>query len=107
MRDHDKREQLLEFLDKKVFDPVLEATPQQYSSERDRKLLSEIQKKAALEKDLLHEQARTAEEVRNYYLKDLYYELVGRDGKALEDLELPRLREVRNEFLVMCEQLEI
>ena len=96
---------MLEFLDKKVFDPVLEAQPRQYSDERDRKMLEEVQRSAAFEKERLHEQARNAEEVRNIYLRDLYYESIGRMGKELEDLELPRLRQVRNEFLGMCREL--
>jgi hypothetical protein len=46
----DNRSRLLEFIDQKVLDPVLEALPEQYSSERDRRLLLMVQKRAAKEK---------------------------------------------------------
>jgi hypothetical protein len=107
MMEEEKKRYLLDFLDRKIFDPVFEASPVQYSLERDRKMLEDVQRNAALERRKLHHDTRSAGEVRNIYLKDLYLETEGAIGRELEDLELPRLREVRDEFLGLCEDLEV
>jgi hypothetical protein len=46
----DKREELLNFIDKNAFDPILKASPKKYS-DKDREKLEDIQRKTQNEKD--------------------------------------------------------
>jgi hypothetical protein len=105
--DNKKKELLLEFLDKNVFDPVLEAVPEQYSSERDRKMLKIVQQNVKNEKDLFHQFPFTAQEIRNQYFRELYFEARGRNGRELEDLELPRFVQLREQFIDLCKNLQL
>lgn len=108
MRQHnDTKSELLDFIDKKALDPVLEAIPEQYSSERDRRLLKEVQKRAALEKESFHHKDLTASQIRKKYLREIYYEVHNRIGKELEDLELPRFIQLRAQFLQLCTDLNV
>lgn len=106
MRELIKKQLLLDFLDQRALDPILEAQPNQYSSERDRDILAEVQRNAAFEKEQFH-RAESAKQIRDRYLNDLYLEHISRLGNALEDLELPRFRQLRINFLQLCKELEI
>jgi hypothetical protein len=101
------RQQLLDFLDSKVLDPILEALPEQYSSERDRKMLQEVKMKIADEKAFFHKNDLSPEQIREQYFRELYFEVNGKIGKELEDLELPRLRQLRDQFLCLCKELQM
>lgn len=108
MRKNDlKKELLLEFLDKRVFDPVLEATPDLYSSERDKANLELVKMNIERERDYFHNRSLSAEEIKNHYFRELYYESRHSIGKELEDLELPRFIELRDEFVSLCDELHI
>lgn len=102
-----KRDALLEFLDKKVFDPVLEAIPELYSSERDRRMLNSVQEKVKVNRERFHESYLTAEAIRDQYFRELYFEGRSRLGKVLEDLELPRFVQLRGQFIDLCDLLEL
>lgn len=103
----DKRARLLEFIDQKALDPVLEALPEQYSSERDRRLLLMVQKRAAKEKEEFHDQMLTASQIVEKYFRRIYWETHLRFGKQLEDLELPRFLQLREQFLQLCADLQV
>lgn len=103
----DKRSRLLEFIDQKILDPVLEALPEQYSSERDRKLLLMIQKLSAKEKEEFHDKRLTDSQIVEKYFRRIYWETHLRFGKQLEDLELPRFLQLREQFLQLCAELQL
>lgn len=103
----DSRSELLEFIDKKALDPVLEAIPEQYSSERDRRLLKNIQRRAAMEKRLFHDKHLSAVQVKRKFLREIYFEVHNNFGKQLEDLELPRFRQFGRQFLLLCDNLQV
>ena len=105
--DREKRQVLLEFLDSKAFDPVLEAMPEQYSSERDRKMLEDVKKTIVTEKETFHKNDLTPEQVRQHFIREMYFETSGKLGKELEDLELPRLLQLREKFLQLCDELQL
>lgn len=107
MKEKDKKELLLDFLDSKIFNPVLEAQPDFYSSERDRKMLTDVKKIAAMEKNRFHKEIETSEEIRKLYFQELWFEMNGIMGKELEDLELPRLKMLERDFIDLCSQLNI
>jgi hypothetical protein len=102
-----KKEALLDFLDKKVFEPVLEAIPELYSSERDRRRLQAVKEDVKEEWTRFHCNFLTAEEIKNQYFRELYFEGQEKLGKELEDLELPRFRELRSEFVELCKLLRL
>lgn len=103
----DKKSSLLEFIDQKALDPVLEALPEQYSSERDRRLLLMTQKRAAKEKEEFHDKHLTATQIIEKYFRRIYWETHLRFGKQLEDLELPRFLQLRQQFLHLCAELQV
>jgi hypothetical protein len=105
--DFRKKEALLDFLDKKVFDPVLEAIPEQYSSEYDQKMLFVVQEKVKGERKFFHSTVLTALEIKNQYFRELYFEGKGETGKVLEDLELPRFLQLREQFVDLCKGLKL
>lgn len=102
-----KREALLDFLDKKVFDPVMEAIPELYSSERDRRMLNTVQEKMKINRKRFHESDLTAQGIREQFFRELYFEGRSRIGKVLEDLELPRFVQLRGQFIDLCDMLEL
>jgi hypothetical protein len=62
MERQDKREKLLDFLDSRVFDPVLEASPEDYN-EKDRKKLKDVIQVTRSTKQRYHKGYQTAREV--------------------------------------------
>jgi hypothetical protein len=102
-----KRRQLLDFLDSRVFDPVLEALPEQYSSERDRRRLFEVKRIAEKKKERFHRQELSAAQIREQYFREMFFETSGKIGRELEDLELPRLLELKEQFLKICQDLNV
>ncbi len=107
LEQRDKSRILTDFLDQKVFDPVWEALPEQYSSEIDRKRLAEVQKNILLEKEKFHNCNLSPEQIKESYVREMYFETNSRLGKELEDLELPRFVELRDSFLQLCEELDL
>jgi hypothetical protein len=106
MATDDKREQLVHFLDEKVFDPVLKATESRYDESQKRKL-SDVKRSTESEKRRFHDTYRTAKAVKSNYLSDLNSEIAKRKNKELEELGLPRMYQVREEFLKLCERLHV
>lgn len=104
---HDNRDELLEFIDKKVLDPILEALPEQYSSKLDRERLISLQKTVAEKKESFHKKNLTASQIRDKYFCELFYETHHQYGKELEDLELPRLLQLRKQFIQLCNDLHV
>lgn len=107
LQTQDEKSRLLEFIDKKALDPVLEALPEQYSSERDRRSLLLVQKRTAKEKEEFHDKHLTTAQIREKYLRRIYWETHLRFGKQLEDLELPRFLQLREQFLQLCADLHV
>lgn len=105
--DKEKRELLLDFVDQKIFNPVLNARPEQYSSERDRRILKHVKESVSIGKKRFHIRSKNAIQVRENYIREMYYETNGEIGKKLEDLELPRFIQLRSQFENFCEKLNI
>lgn len=106
MAKEDKREQLVHFLDEKVFDPVLKATESRYDEHQKRKL-ADVKRSTESEKQRFHHDYTTAKAVKMNYLSDLNSETAKKKNKELEELELPRMYQVRDEFLKLCDRLHV
>ena len=70
MERQDKREKLLDFLDSRVFDPVLEASPEDYN-EKDRKKLKDVIQVTRSTKQRYHQSYQTAREVVENFKADM------------------------------------
>ena len=104
--DDRKREELLKFLNQKVFDPILQALPEDYKSEDLKKKLNDVKRRTESEKHLFHE-FQTAEEVKKNYLTDLDFRTARKTDHELDELKLPSLPKVKDEFLRLCEKLRV
>jgi len=104
--DDKKREELLKFLNQKVFDPILRALPEDYKSEDLKKKLNDVKKRTESEKHIFHE-LQTAEQVKKNYLADLDFRTARKTDYELDELKLPSLTKVKDEFLRLCEKLKV
>lgn len=86
----DKRQQLLDFINKKAFDVVINASPDKYSEE-DRGALEDIQRKTKNEKKQFENGYTTAEKVKSGFPIDVGSKLAAKLNKELEHLGLPTL----------------
>jgi hypothetical protein len=90
------KQELVKFLDEKVFDPVLKASPDKYNgSEKDD--LKYVQDRTRTERERYHHYG-TAQEVVNMFKDDLHSENAKPVNARLKKLGLPRLEDVRDEF---------
>ena len=104
--DDRKREELLKFLNQKVFDPILRALPEDYKSEDLKKKLNDVKRRTESEKHIFHE-FQTAEQVKKNYLADLDFRTARKTDYELDELKLPSLTQVKDEFLRLCEKLKV
>jgi hypothetical protein len=87
----------LHFLDRRVFNPILHASADDYSG-TDRKKLKDVQDRTQSEKERFHNYASAAEIIENYK-RDLHSSTAKRVNSELEHLKLPTLPSVKDEFL--------
>ena len=106
MADQDKREKLLDFLDRRAFDPVLEASPDDYN-ENDRKKLKDIKAKTQSTKKRYHQNYDTAKEVVDNFKADLSSEAAEKVHDDLRDLGLPTLNEIKGDFDKLAKNLGV
>ena len=104
--DDKKKEELLKFLNQKVFDPILQALPEEYKSEDLIRKLHNVKRRTESEKRQFH-QFQTAEEVKKTYLSDLDFRNARKLDHELDELKLPSLPKVKDEFLGLCEKLRV
>jgi hypothetical protein len=101
------RQQLNRLLDRRVFDPILTASPRRYSGDRKR-MLDEIKLRTQREKER-YQHYESAKQLREMYLADVSQDTgaAKRDNDELKQLGLPRLTEVQKEFMQMCDRLGV
>jgi hypothetical protein len=102
----DAKNQLVDFLNRKVFEPILGTGPDEYSSPSDKQKLDRVQRAARFEQRR-YESERSAEEVRNHFLRELPTEAALSVEADLRHLGLPALSEIKEEFLSLCETLGV
>jgi hypothetical protein len=90
------KQDLLHFLDRRVFDPILHASPNHYG-EADQKKLTDVQDRTRSEKERFHHY-RDAQEITENYKRDLHSPAAKRVNDELEHLELPTLPSVKAEI---------
>ena len=97
--------QLVDFLDRKAFEPVLRADPGRYPQGKRRKL-EDVQQATRAEIDRFHHY-RSAEEVVVNFKRDLSSSKAKQVHRDLDDLGLPTIEGCRDEFLKLAGQLGI
>ncbi len=90
------KQELIDFLDRKVFDPILKASADRYSG-RQRDDLEYVQDKTRTERDRYHHYG-SADEIVRMYKDDLHSSHARSVNDRLKALGLPRLEDVREEF---------
>ncbi len=106
MNDEEKRRRLLQFLDKKAFEPILRRSADDYPGEK-KKRFEDVKRSTESERERFHRKYRSAAEVKENYLSDLNSKTAKKKNAELEDLGLPRLPEFREEFLDLCNELQV
>lgn len=104
--EEEKRARLIAFLDQMVFDPVLRADENKYDEDR-KKTLADVKRSTENEKRRFHHDYRSAIAVKHNYLSDLGSRVAEKKNKELEDLGLPRMYQVRDDFLTLCDQMRV
>jgi len=106
MAGNDAKQELLNFINKKAFDPILKAKPAKYKEE-DRSALQDIQRKTENEKKQFAEEYSSADEVKKNYLSNVRSKAAAKVNDQLEKLGLPTLPQHKEEFIKLCEKLGV
>lgn len=101
-----KRDQLISFLDKHAFDPILDKNEGEFA-DRYRPLFRDVKRSTENEKKRFHEDYITAQDVKQNYLSDLNSTTARKKNKELEELGLPQLPRFKDEFLQLCKKLGV
>ena len=99
------REQLLRFLDDRVFQPALTAEPLAYATSAERNLLKSVQRRVHESRTRYLTDYPSAGDVKDNFDQDLS----SKPGQALAAdmwlLHLARLEDIRFDFFALCIQL--
>lgn len=94
------KSELVEFLDRRVFNPILKANASG-RSEHERKELEDVQDRTRTEQDRYHHYP-SAEKVVEMYKSDLSSENAREVNAKLKRLDLPILADVKDELLKLA-----
>jgi len=107
MLQQSAREQLLRFLDDRVFQPALAAQPLAYSTADEKKLLKSVQKRVHESRTRYVADYASAADVKANFAQDLH----SKPGQALASdmwqLKLTRFEDVQPAFFALCQQLGV
>jgi hypothetical protein len=99
------KHKLIEFLERRAFDPVLKAKPEHYPEPRRGKLV-DVQRRARAEAERFHRYGSAREVVVNF-LRDLDSEPGERLHRELKALGLPALNDIEDEFMKLADDLHV
>jgi hypothetical protein len=91
-----KKEELLRFLDKRVFEPILQESPAGKNG-RQREELEDVQKRTRMERER-YQDYPNAEKLIQMYNDDLHSEKAREVNAKLRRLHLPTLGDVKGEL---------
>ena len=99
------REELLDLLDKKVFEPVLNASPERYSKASDKELLKNVQDTMRTTYRRYHEKYISADEVADNFKNDLSSGVSQHIQAEVKQLGLPTFDDVKDEMFRLEDRL--
>lgn len=106
MSAKDVKQQLLDFINKKAFDPILKANPNKFN-EKDRESFEDVRRKTESEKKQFNEDYTTADEIKKNYLSNVRSKAAKKVNEQLEKLGLPTMPEHKDEFMELCSKLGV
>lgn len=104
----DAQQELFQFLDRRVFQPIMNASPGRYSGDDDKQKLADVKDRTRREKER-YQNYEDAQKLRSMYLDDVQQSsgAAERTNDELKELGLPRLEDVRDEFMSLCDRLGV
>jgi hypothetical protein len=99
--------QILDFLDKKTFDPIINKTEADFTSEDKKSAFKHVKRSTQSEKERFHTRYHSPEELKRNHLADLSSSAAQRIGPQIESLGLPTLPQFREEFIELCNRLGV
>lgn len=102
---NDAKNELLEFIDKKAFDAILNAKADRFD-DQERKKLEDVKKKTESEKKKFHE-CGSADEIKSNYLSNVHSEAAEKVNHNLKSLGLPTMPSLKDEFMDLCNKLGV
>ncbi len=105
MADAGAKNDLVDFLERRAFSPVLKRKPDDYDSDSDRRKLAEVQRATRSELDRYRHEYSSASDVIRNYKDDLTSEPAKKIDRELDALGLPTLRDIEPEFKRKVEEL--
>jgi hypothetical protein len=99
--------QLLDFLDSNAFDPIINKTEADFTSEDQKRTFSHIKRSTQSEKERFHTRYQSPEELKRNYLSDLSSSAAKRIDPQIESLGLPTLPKFRQDFIKLCDRLGV
>jgi hypothetical protein len=107
MSDNQTRDKLLDLLDKKAFDPVLKASPDDYSKESDKKKLQDVQATTRSTRKSYHEKYKTPKDILDNFRSDLNSHAAKKVHGELRDLGQPTVNDIKDEFENLADKLGV
>ncbi|MEX2591600.1 MAG: hypothetical protein WD426_02415 [Anditalea sp.] len=106
MNKEEEKKRLLDFLDIKAFDPIINKSKEDYDSENKKKKFEDVKRSTEKEKERFHNY-NTAEDIKENYRRDLSSEPAKKVHAELKYLDLPRLPDLKDEFFQLCDDLNV
>ncbi len=101
----DAKKELVDFLERRAFRPILDSRPGDYDSDADRRKLAEVQRATRSEIERYRQNYTSARDVIDNYKDDLTSEPARKIDQELDLLGLPTLRDIEPEFRKKVEEL--
>jgi hypothetical protein len=105
MPDDANKQKLINFLERRVWNPVLKATPSKYS-DPDRKVLERVQRKTESQRER-YQSYDSAGRLRQEFQDDLQSQQARKVNADLQKLKLPIQADVKDEFFGLADRLGI
>ena len=94
------KQELVTFLESRVFDPILRASAHDYK-QADQDKLANVKRRTESERERFHKYPSAGDLVENYK-RDLHSDAAKKVNRELDALKLPTLPSVRDEFLKLA-----
>ena len=101
----DAWKELVNFIDKKAFNKILKALPDDYDG-KEKETVEEVIKKTKNEQKKFHDY-KSAEEVKKNFMSNVHSKAAKKLDKEIEQLGLPTLPQLKDEFEKLAEKLEV
>ena len=106
MTNPEAKKELLDFLNRKIFDPILTTPEKDFSTEEEQQRFEEVKKSIEEEKQRF-QNLDTAEDVKNHFEENMASEPAQKAYSILKQLGLPRLPQFKSEFYELCDKLGV